>query len=83
MGTTINEANQFFQMEQHHFAIPSYEKSLLYSELMFRHAAEADNLGIHVVSPFFVSCINIANNFAALNNTERAKWLFFIQCTAT
>lgn len=70
--STTGTANQLFQQKQHYHAVSFYEESLFYSELLFRHAQEADALGIYVVSPFSVSCINIAKNFNACNNVEKA-----------
>lgn len=70
------DANQLFQKKKYHAAVSFYEKSLFFSELMFRHAQNADKLGIHVVSPFSVSCINMANNFRASNENEKASAYF-------
>jgi hypothetical protein len=70
------EANHLFQIQKHQDAVAVYEKSLFFSELMFRHAQEADKMGIHVVSPFSVSCINMANNFRASNANEKASAYF-------
>lgn len=74
--TTTDVANQLFEKGHHLLAIPFYEKSLFFSECMFRNAEHADKLGIHVISPFSVSCINMANNFRASGDVENAEPYF-------
>ena len=69
-------ANKFFNKNEHGKAASFYEQSLFYSEMMFRHAQEADRIGIHVISPFSVSCINMANNFRASEDFGNASAYF-------
>lgn len=70
-------ANDLYQKAQYDLASKYYQQALLFSELMFRNVTDAHVYDIHVISPFSVSCINMANNFWAMQELKKAGDYFF------
>lgn len=70
-------ANSLYIKNKFQAATKYYLKALLYSELMLQNVADAQKLNIHIASPFFVSCLNLANNYWALENLKKAGDYFF------
>jgi len=66
------KGNALFEANNHESAIKYYQHALFCSELMVRNANYAQELNIQIVSPFFVSCLNMANNFWAMNDLKKA-----------
>lgn len=69
-------ANTLFRNKKHTLAVEFYEKSLLCSELMMQHVQEAALLDIKVTSRFSQSCNNMAKNFMANKEIDKASTYF-------
>lgn len=65
-------ANNLFNEGKHNNATRLYQQALYLSEIMFRNENDATKFEIEIASPFFVSCLNLANNFWALKDLKNA-----------
>lgn len=70
-------ANNLYNEGKHNDATRHYQQVLYLSEIMFRNENDAAKFEIEIASPFFVSCLNLANNFWALNDFKNAGDYFF------
>lgn len=71
------KGNELFHENNFQSAQDHYRHALFYSDLMLRSADEADRHHIYVASPFFVACLNMANNFWAMMELKLAGNYFF------
>lgn len=69
--------NQFYTEDKFDLATPYYGRALFYSELMLRKADDAEKFNVHIASPFFVFCLNLANNLWEPGKLEQAGKYFF------
>lgn len=69
--------NKYFQQEQFNISKSWFEKAMQIGELLFRHAQDADSCGMPVVSTFYVSCLNLANNLREMEDIKTAGDYFF------
>lgn len=72
------KANELFIEGDHKSAVKYYRQALFYSESMVRSAGDAEKLNIQITAPFFVSRLNMANNFWSLGDLKKAgDYLFY------
>ncbi|HXI01161.1 MAG TPA: hypothetical protein VNI52_12915 [Sphingobacteriaceae bacterium] len=76
-ASATTKGNNFYKEDNYKTAIKHYHHALFYSELMVRSSDEAERFNLHVASPFFVSCLNIANNLWAMQELKKAGDYFF------
>lgn len=71
------KGNLLYQQGEHNAALQFYQQALFFSESMIRNVEDAENLNIQIASPFFVSCLNIANNYWIIGDLKKAGEYFF------
>jgi hypothetical protein len=71
------KGNDFFHEGNHQSATACYQQALFISESMVRSANDAEEKNIQIASPFFVSCLNMANNFWVMGDLKKAGDYFF------